>query len=73
MRLRKDLGIKARIRARAEISFALMMTLAATVLGNLTAAGMEAIMNHPNAVTACVFVGVASLRSHGWVFNANGR
>lgn len=36
LRLQKDLGNGARIRATVEVSFALIMTLAAFVLGNLT-------------------------------------
>jgi hypothetical protein len=72
-RLRKGLGIKARIKATVDISFALVMTLWAAVLFTFTS-NLELIMGKSNALVACVLVGAASLRSPGWeIFSANER
>lgn len=60
--LQKGLGIRARIKATLEISFALLMTLWAVVSVTLTSAS-EIFMNQRNTLVACVFVGAASLRS----------
>lgn len=58
-----DLGLKVRIKASIDISLGLVVTLLGAAFGTAFADIKEIIMNNVSAFTACVWCGVAFLRS----------